>query len=137
LRLPERLVLAAWQALHAHEFSRFDYNVHLGQGHDPGPAYSAEIRAMAVANLQKKIDVVAYGQTGVTLIEVKERAVPGAIGQLITYVHLWELEHTHTPTPLMKIIAARVSPGVIEAAQRVGIAVEIVPTDFSSVTGHV
>ena len=137
LRLPERLVLAAWQALHVNDFSRYDYNVRLGPGADPGAGYADEIRTMAVQNSQKKIDVVAYGPAGVTLVEVKERATPGSIGQLVTYAHLWEAENPTTPTPLLTIIAARVSPGVIEAARRVGITVDVVVTDFSSVTGSV
>jgi hypothetical protein len=137
LRLPERLVLAAWQRIHWKDFTSFEYNVRLGRGHDPGPNYSPAIRQMAVQNAQKKIDVVAQGPNRATLIEVKERAVPGAIGQLLTYSHLWELEHPGAPTPLLKIIASRVSPGVIEAAQRVGIFVEIVTVDFSGVTGAV
>jgi hypothetical protein len=137
LRLPERIVLAAWQRIHASDYSRYEYNVRLGQGHDPGPSFTPEIRKMAVMNAQKKIDVVAYDPLGATLVEVKERATPGAIGQLITYSHLWEAENAGAPPPLLRIIAARVSPGVIEAAQRVGIVVEIVAADFSIVRGRV
>jgi hypothetical protein len=135
--MPERIVLAAWLAKHAAEFSSFKYNVPLGPGADPGATYSDSIRQMAIQNSKRKVDVVAYVGIRPTLLEIKERATPSAIGQLLTYAHLWEQETEFTGTPNLKIVAARVSPGVIEAAQKAGIDVEIVLADFSSVTGRV
>ena len=137
LRLPERIVLEAWLAKHSAEFGRFDHNVALGPGHDPGPTFPDNIRQMSMQNSKRKVDVVAWVGERPTLIEVKERATPSAIGQLLTYAHLWEQETVYTGTPNLKIICARVSPGVIEAAQKVGISVEIVVADFSSVVGRV
>lgn len=144
LRLPERIVLQAWMTKHAGEFSRFDHNVALGPGHDPGPLYSDAIRQMSVQNSKRKIDVVAWSPGRPTwsagrptLLEIKERATPAAIGQLLTYAHLWEVETGFTGRPGLLIVAARVGPGVIEAANRAGITVEIVTADFSSVSGSV
>jgi len=86
----EIIIFREWLRLHERDFDRFDYNVRVGDGFDPGPAFDAATRRMAIANSQKRIDAVAWQGSAVTLIEVKDRAGLSAIGQLIGYRPLWQ-----------------------------------------------
>ncbi len=72
------------------EFSRLDYDVSLGAGglgEYDGDNYSAEQWA---ALRQKRIDVVGTTASGVWVIEVKPVANMAALGQVLTYGHLWD-----------------------------------------------
>lgn len=44
---------------------------------------------MATTLTQKRVDVIAHNATGWWLLEMKVRAGPGAVGQLLTYRNLF------------------------------------------------
>lgn len=136
LRYPGMLVreILIWQNwLKAHEsaYERFDYNVRIGPGYDPGPAYDEATRFMALANSKKRMDAVIWKGNQATLVEVKDRAGASALGQLLTYLPLWAAEHLDVPRPKMLLVSNRIQPGIDVAAQYHGVFVNVVPTDFS------
>lgn len=119
-------ILRAWLKLHEGEYESFDYNVRVGTGFDPGPGYSADIRRMAVQNTQYRIDLVASKGTHDTLVEVKQHAGLGAVGQMIGYSVLWRQSHTFRPSPRLLVVTESTQPDLpgIMAAQ--GIDLEVV-----------
>lgn len=137
MRQPESLIWAAWLAAHPAHSQMSSYNVPVGAGVDPGAHIEHSIRQMAVKNSQRKIDVVLTHPDGHTLVEVKERAQLGSIGQLLGYAHLWQQDHPGVAVPRMMLLTARLSPGVKEVAEKHGITVAVVSADFSSITGAV
>lgn len=131
----EVLVLKAWLNLHEAEFDRFDYNVRLGEGNDPGSQFPQGIRDMAIKNTQKRVDAVAYKSDQPTLIEVKDRAGFSAIGQIVGYDALWRHQFPTTPAPKMLIVCNRFASDILPVLQRQGIEINQVDVDFSILRG--
>jgi hypothetical protein len=131
----EIIVLRAWLRLHESEYDRFDFNYRVGTGFDPGPSISASIRQMAIDNSKKRIDAVGYQGNSVTLIEVKDRAGFSAVGQLVGYLHLWQVEHPTDAAPRLLLVVNRTQQDIGLVAARAGIALELVEANFSELAG--
>jgi len=152
--LPEEtLVLRAWLALHQGEYDRFDYNIRIGKGEDPGPQFDPAVRAGAIKNTQLRIDAVGWkGVAGVQLpevvespsvvyglapgaqasiIEVKRRAAPSNVGQILTYDSVWRQEFTGSPAPVMRLVCHTYSPHILARVREAGINLDVVDVDFS------
>ena len=127
----EVLIFRNWLQTHELEYDSFDYNARVGSGLDPGPGWDQSLRAMAISNSQKRIDVVTWKGTQATLIEVKDRAGASALGQLLTYAPLWSMSHQDLPRAAMRLVTNRLQPDIGVVAQYWGIAVDVVPADFS------
>ncbi len=124
----EVAILRPWLAKHEKEYDRFDFNVRVGAGFDPGPTWDVATRGMAVANSQKRIDAVGYQGTQPTIIEVKERAGTSALGALLTYAHLFAMQFRGLAAPKLLLVTNRLQPDMEGPLRAVGIAVELVPT---------
>lgn len=123
----ETAVAKAYLTAHANDFERVELNVRLGPGVDPGPTYQPNIRKMAIMNSQLRADMIAWRGDIPTIVEVKDRALPSVLGQLITY---WTLLRADNPKLLQvyKVVAARsVQPGVKDVMERYGIELELYP----------
>lgn len=131
----EIIVLRAWLRLHENEYDRFDYNVRIGTGFDPGPTVSDSIRQMAIVNSQKRIDAVAYKGNTVTLIEVKDRAGFSAVGQLVGYLHMWQAQYPDQARPRLLLVANRLQDDIPLVASGAGIEIDLVEADFSELAG--
>lgn len=130
--LPEEiLVLRAWLALHQTEYDRFDYNMRIGQGIDPGPTYSPEVRKQAILNTQLRIDAVAYKGTQASILEVKRRATSSNIGQLLVYHSVWRQEFSNDPDPIMRLVCNSFSQHILARVRESGIQLDQVQVDFS------
>jgi len=117
-----------WQnylAQHPAQFQSLDYNVRVGKGFDPGPAYADSARRDAILNSQLRIDVVGFdGQTW-WLIEVKVRAGAGAVGQLLQYEVLFEQAYpAKLPLKLM-MVTDRPKLGLADLCSKHGIALVV------------
>jgi len=66
-----------------------DYDVHLGEGVAPDPAWSAWMVAMVRVLSTHRADVVVRRKNEVIIIEVKSIAGMGAVGQLVGYEALY------------------------------------------------
>ena len=76
----------------AKEFNRWEFDVRVGRGVDPGPAYNPVARNQALALSKLRIDAVGHGLHGVTLFEVKPDARLSALGQIVSYCHFYTKE---------------------------------------------
>ena len=126
----EVLVLKAWLVLHEKEYDRFDYNVRLGEGTDPGPTFADDVRKMAIMNSQKRVDAVAFKSDQPTLIEVKDRAGFSAVGQIVGYDALWRKQFPTSPAPKLLMVCNRFAPDILPVLQRNGIELAVVEVDF-------
>lgn len=127
----EIIILRTWLLAHELEYDRFEYNVRVGAGVDPGPQWPENIRKQAIENTQKRIDAVAYKGDSATIIEVKDRAGASAIGQLLTYLPLFEEAFPAYKSPAMILITNRVQPDLLPVLERAGIRLDLVAADFS------
>jgi hypothetical protein len=153
MQLREILIWKNWLYLNSTRFDRYDYNVRLGDGVDPGPSFPESSRRMWIANSMKRVDVVAVKGGHVTLIEVEENPGMTAFGQLAGYQVLWRnrvqaggppavhislgverffpADLPLDPSPGLLLVCARVGNDALAVARSSGVIVEVVPTDFS------
>ena len=125
--LPREIaVWRAWLALHQGEYDRFDYNVRVGPGYDPGPGVAQYVRDSAKASTRQRIDAVAYRGDSVLIVEVKDRAGLSALGQLLGYSTHYRRENPVSSPPKLLLVARDLAPGVAEALQAHGVPFEIV-----------
>lgn len=126
----EVIIFQQWQREHGNEYDRFDYNVRIGNGTDPGPQYSDADRQMYILNTQKRIDAVGWKGAQPTIIEVKDRATASCMSQLITYDALWEVTFPNTPKPLLLLVTNRFSADMQLVLDRAGIKWNLVEASF-------
>jgi hypothetical protein len=131
MQVDEILVWRKWLQLHQAEYDRFDYNVRIGTGVDPGPAFPDNIRKMAIAIRSLRLDAVGYKGAAPTIFEVKRRAGPENVGQLLTYRAVWEAQQLSEVAPALVLVASDTSTHILPVVQQSGIQLVLVPTDFS------
>lgn len=123
MRPREAQVFRLWLQQHESEYDRFDYNVRIGPGMDPGPEYGDATRKSAVQSSQKRLDAVGWKGTQPTLIEVKDFALELAIAQLTQYAAVWQRFYPAGPAPALLIICSASQQGFDRAAQAAGVQV--------------
>jgi hypothetical protein len=127
----EILVLKAWLVLHEREYDSFDYNVRIGTGTDPGPSFPDSTRQMAIQITQLRLDAVAYKGGVPTILEVKRRAGPANVGQLLTYEAIWTQEKRSASPPKLLIVCNTFTPNILPIVKKAGIGLDQVDVDFS------
>jgi hypothetical protein len=120
---------------HEGEYDRFDYNVRLGPGTDPGPTYADSVRQQAIANSQLRVDAVGWQGDVPTIIEVKENAGTSALGQILTYNVTWQLEHQGQSAPKLLVVTDRLQQSVRAPLAAHGVQVAVVRPDYSGLPG--
>lgn len=157
MQLREILIWKNWLYGNSTRFDRYEYNVRLGDGVDPGPSYPDSSRRMWIANSMKRVDVVAVKGERVTLIEVEDNPGLGNLGQLAGYAGLWRMrvQNGGPPSvhlflgvekffpsdlppdlnPSLLLVCARIGNDALAIANQSGFSVEVVPTDFSILKG--
>lgn len=73
-----------------HGFDSFDYDIHVGAGVGVKDDWPHEIKVMALALSEKRIDVVGWKGDAGTIIEVKSGASLSAVGQVLCYRVLYK-----------------------------------------------
>jgi hypothetical protein len=127
----EVIIFQQWQNEHGNDYDRFDYNVRVGNGTDPGPKYSQADRDMYILNTQKRIDAVGWKGAQPTIIEVKDRATASSMSQILTYKALWPVTFPDTPAPLLLLVTNRFSADMQLVLDSAGIKWNLVEADFS------
>jgi len=131
MQVDEILVWRNWLKLHQAEFDRFDYNVRIGTGVDPGPAFPQNIRDMAIAIRSLRLDAVGWQGAAATIFEVKRRAGPENVGQLLTYRAVWESQQLSAAAPTLVLVCSDLIQHILPIVQQSNIRLDLVPTDFS------
>jgi hypothetical protein len=129
MQVDEILVWRNWLQLHQGEYDRFDYNVRIGTGVDPGPAFPDNIRKMAIAIRSLRLDAVGWKGDVPTIFEVKRRAGPENVGQLLTYRAVWEAQSGFAIAPRLVLVASELIQHILPIVAQSNIT--LVPTNFS------
>jgi hypothetical protein len=126
--LPEDIELwQDWLKLHPTRFERFEYDVLIGQGRDPGPSYQPNIRQMAITLSQRRIDALGYNAEGITIIELTVSAGLRAIGQLATYPALFHATYNPRTAVSLLLICREVQSDIKPILEMNGVEYEILP----------
>lgn len=127
----EIIIWREWLKLHEREYTRFDYNVRIGKGYDPGPGWPEETRRMAIMNTQLRVDAVGYQGAAPTLFEVKDRGGLSAVGQLVGYEAVWLEDRLSAIAPKLALVTNRIQPNIVPLLNKNSITLYAVPADFS------
>jgi hypothetical protein len=132
--LPQEIVIfRAWWAAHKGDYTAADFNVRVGQGFDPGAKYEAAVRQSMLLGSQKRIDALLSGAGGWTIVEVKYRATPLVIGQIISYAILWAKANPQATSPHLIVLCAYTDSDTRYCCEKLGIALQVIQADFSGV----
>lgn len=131
MQVDEILVWRNWLQLYQAQYDRFEYNVRIGTGADPGPAFPQNIRDMAIAIRSLRLDAVGWQGGTPVIFEVKRRAGPENVGQLLTYRAVWEAQHLSTEAPRLVLVCSDLVSHILPIVQQSNIRLDMVPTDFS------
>jgi hypothetical protein len=113
-------------------YTRWQFDVHVGQGYCQEPCFNPWDRAQALELTRLRIDAVGWDQQWPTLFEVKPDARLSAIGQLVGYRHHFRKEKRTEPR--LAIITDTTTPDIEEIAAAEGITIYLVePVDLSGV----
>ena len=89
----ESALLQAWITTAGRHWDTYDFNVRLGGGVDPGPAFTPAIRAGSIANTQPRADCIATRDNTIAVVEVKIQGYLGSLGQILAYEQLYRHDH--------------------------------------------
>jgi hypothetical protein len=95
-------------------FDSVNYDMALGKGADPHPDHAEEIQRDHTILTQKKVDVVGYKDGIVYVIEVKPIANARALGQILTYVRLYKIDHPDDATVVPMVVCESVEREMLE-----------------------
>lgn len=123
----EDAVARAYLTLHVNDFDRADLNVPLGPGVQPPADTPAYLVAGAIKNSQLKADMILYAGGVPTIVEVKDRAYPAVLGQLLTYYHLLRQDNPKLLTVYKVVAAQTIQPGMIPTFDQYNVRVELFP----------
>jgi len=97
---------------HAADYHTLEYDIHVGEGRDPGPEFPDNIRSMAIALSERRIDVVARGRSSTDIIEVTHSAGFTALGQLIAYPVLYAIKHPNAGPVRPVLVAGKIQSDI-------------------------
>ena len=103
----DRAVWDRYIEQHGEYFEGFDYDVHVGEGVGEISGYPDAIKKAALVLTQKRIDAVGYRGNEVWVIEIKPHAGLSAIGQVLAYEALYNIEHEDRPVTYKAIVTDR------------------------------
>lgn len=110
LKPREGLLWAAWLQLHGTEYDRFDYDVHVGQGHPLAPGLADFVKVMIAKVSPQRIDVVGWKGGAPTIFEISPTAASGTWGNLFKYEYLFREQFPHVPAPALAYVTTLLQP---------------------------
>lgn len=115
MQFPERsavesAIIAQFLQAHLLEYDRYSITVRVGQGVTPNPDHLEGVQRQTRTNSQMRIDMMAWQGSQPWIFEVKLRANHHAIGQLVTYRHLWMEDNPDAPPPQLAVLARTIEP---------------------------
>lgn len=132
--LPQEVaVFKAWWASNNAKFTDAQFNVRVGTGFDPGSAFSESVRKSAIDSTRKRIDALLYQGEQPYIVEVKYRAVPVVIGQILAYNLLFMRDHPQSLAPKLLLLCVLADDDTRYVLDQMGIPFEIVPANLTGI----
>lgn len=122
--------IEVWEAhLAAHHgyYHTIKYDVKVGQGRDPGPEYTEQMRQIGLGLSQRRIDAVGYTDDHIDIIEITNRAGLKALGQMTGYPILYSLTYKPTLPIRQVLVAAELGTDMADIYKQANITVYLYP----------
>lgn len=121
----ESAIIADFLKLHYQEYDRYSISVRVGRGLTPDATHLPGVQANTIRGTQKRIDMMAWQGLQPFIFEVKVRVAPYALGQLLTYRHLWLEDNPDALEPRLVVIARVGDPDTERVLEQNGVDVYI------------
>jgi len=115
LRPGEITLFRRFELLNPFPNAIYQFDFRLGYGITLDPAWPAWLQRMATSLTQRRVDLLAMLPDSTWILEIKVRAGPAAVGQLVTYKALYERDYGSSPPVYLGIIADRNSYDMLPA----------------------
>lgn len=122
----ESNLLRAWLREHGPKFDRIEWDVRMGEGATPPPDLAEDAALQMRRGTMLRADCIVWTGDYATIVEVKKRGLPNAMGQLHAYRMLYLGMHPQLPPPYMALVTASISDEVISIMDAYSIQVYIV-----------
>lgn len=122
----ERLVWAAFLLKYGTQWDRFDYDTHVGEGHEIDPNWPDFIQTMVRKVSPKRIDVVGWKGGLPTIFEVTPRAGGSTWGRLKMYQYLFIQQFPLFPRPALVYVVPRIDRDARRYLEAEGITIYLV-----------
>lgn len=122
----ESNITRGWIRQYASDYDSLDFNVRLGEGRPLIDGLSPEIERQHTMLTQRRADIVGHVGAFVDIIEVKDRASLGAIGQLRGYRKLWSDDNPQIIVRRLMVVARDIPPDVVNVLKHEDIEFRIV-----------
>lgn len=117
----ESNIARAWVREHARDYDSLDFNVRLGEGRPLIDGLSPEVARQQTMLSQRRADIIGHIGVFVDIIEVKDRATFGALGQLVGYRGLWTKDNPTIVVRRLIVVARDIPPDVQHVYEREGV----------------
>jgi hypothetical protein len=124
----ESALIQKWIQEEGAPFTGFDFNVRIGTGLDPGPAFDDTIRRGSILNTQKRIDCLAYTAEGVFIVEGKIIVDLTVMGQFLGYRHLLERDSPDVRVLGYVVVAHGSTPDTLQFLRTNGVFIYLYPS---------
>lgn len=124
---PEAALAKAWLTANIDQYDDIDWQKHVGIGVQLGGDYDVSIQKMAANATRRRVDLVAYGHLGATLIELKDHVDWAAVRQALDYEDLWTVAPTDPPVYEVLVVGRTGDADIVATAAAKGVTVELYP----------
>lgn len=107
-------------------FETVDYDFRVGEGQKIDPESPDNFKRMATMLSQKRIDALGWVGEHPTIVEVKSRVGLSALGQVMGYKTLFEMDHPDIDEPDLLVVCERINDDDQAVLKINGVPVEIV-----------
>ena len=122
----ESIIWGRFLSKYGSNFSRFDYDLRVGQGIIPAASVPEIYRDDYIKLTQKRIDAVGYSGKVATIFEIKVRANLGAIGQLIGYRDLFLNTFPLYSVDSLHLVCSTIDPDELSVFSKTSILIDVV-----------
>jgi len=109
----DKAIWSAYLMAGAAQFAPFTYDLRVGNGADIGANPDRLTQSIAAALTRKRIDVLYFVDGVPVIVEVKQRAGPSAVGQLLSYQKLFMQDNPTLPKPRLVLVTDVLQPDMI------------------------
>lgn len=127
MRVSESYIMRDWLKLHGAEISKIEFYARLGEGSDPLPEWSDDDKANHKYQTAKRADAIVWFDQQPVILELKQRLVAAAVGQILSYRHFFMEMYPDALEPKMRAVCRWTDQDVMRVMSSYGIDVEVIP----------
>jgi hypothetical protein len=123
----EDRLLLEYLTRHGHEFDRYVFSKRVGEGVTAPDDFLPGVQANAAFSSKRRIDMLAWSGSRLTIHEVKRRVTPSALGQVLNYRNLLRQEYPDADDAALVVIGETADPDALALLVGAGVTVALYP----------